>query len=49
MSEKRLKNQQNIIQNSTQTTQMNASSVEGNTNQAKSCVQHMAKLIQTVE
>ena len=49
MSEKRLKNQQNNIQNSTQTTQMNASSVERNTNQTRNCVQHMAKLVQTVE
>jgi hypothetical protein len=38
-----------MIQNSTQTTQMNASSVEGNTNQANNCAQHMAKLVQTVE
>ena len=45
MSEKRLKNQQNNIQNSTQTTQMNASSVERNTNKTRNCVQHMAKLV----
>jgi uncharacterized FlaG/YvyC family protein len=48
MSEKRLKNQQNNIQSSTQTTQMNGSSVERNTNQTRNCVQHMANLLYTL-